>query len=112
MFIKTRSVVAKVDKFAEALEVAHRIADHLNSTGIETEISTTLFGRPREIHFTSRHPTMEKMLAEIQELQTCETFKALFAEASEMFIDGMSTTKVTLARSPGKAFDDELLTLL
>ena len=112
MFIKTRSVVAKADRFPQALDVAHRIAAHLNEAGIETEVSTTLFDRPREIHFTSRYKTMEAMLGEIQELQSCKTFKALYAEAADLFIDGMATTKVTLVRDPGKAFDDELLTLL
>jgi hypothetical protein len=64
MFIKTRSVVAKADQFPQALDLAHRIAAHLNEKGIETEVSTTLFDRPREIHFTSRHKTMEAMLGE------------------------------------------------
>ena len=112
MFIKTRSVVAKADRFPQALDLAHRIAANLNEKGIETEVSTTLFDRPREIHFTSRHKTMEALLGEIQELQSCKTFQALFAEGVDLFIDGMATTKVTLVRDPGKAFDDELLTLL
>ncbi len=112
MFIKTRSVVAKVDKFAEALAIAHKIADHLTSLGIRTEVSTTLFDRPREIHFESRHATMEDLLGEVQKLQKCESFQRLFAEAASLFIDGMSSTKVTLVRTPGKDFDDELLTLL
>jgi len=112
MFIKTRTVVAKVDRFQETLALAHRICDHLNELGIKTEVSTTLFDRPREIHFASRHPNMESLLGEFQKLQGSEVFKELFELASDCIIDGMSSTKVTLVRTPGKAFNDELLTLL
>jgi len=112
MFIKTRSVVAKAQHFAEALDVAHRIGDHLNSIGIETEVSTTLFGRPREIHFATRFPTMEALLGEIQKLQNDETYTALFREAADLIVDGASTTQVTIVRDPNKAFNEELLTLL
>jgi hypothetical protein len=58
------------------------IAAHLNEKGIVTEVSTTPFGRPRDIHFTSRYQTMEALLGEIQELQSCKIFQASMPKAS------------------------------
>lgn len=112
MFIKTRSVVARATEFEAALDVAHRIATHLNSIGIDTEVSTTLFGRPREIHFTSRYATMEDLLGELQKLQSDETYAALFREAAPLMIDGAADTQITIVRDPSKPFDEERLTLL
>ena len=112
MYIKTKSAVAKSSKFDEAFALAHKTVDYLKSKGINVYLTSTIFGRTRELNFVATYPTFDVMIQEINNLKADAELNNLRDQLNECVVDGTQETKITVMGDPSHQYIEEYLTLL